>query len=62
MSASPTTDRRALLQEALEAVERMPGQARRGGARRSEPIAIVGIGCRIPGRSRDTRSLLGAAA
>jgi acyl transferase domain-containing protein/acyl carrier protein len=48
MSAGPP-DRRALLQEALEALERAQAKLDAVEHRRSEPIAIVGIGCRIPG-------------
>ncbi len=50
MSNTPEpTDRRALLKEALDAVERMQGKLDAAERRHSEPIAIVGIGCRIPG-------------
>jgi acyl transferase domain-containing protein/acyl carrier protein len=48
MSMAPP-DRRALLQEALETVERAQAKLDAVEQRRSEPIAIVGIGCRIPG-------------
>jgi acyl transferase domain-containing protein/acyl carrier protein len=50
MSSTPgPVDRRALLKEALDAVERMQAKLDAAERRHSEPIAIVGIGCRIPG-------------
>jgi myxalamid-type polyketide synthase MxaB len=49
----PTPDRRALLKEALEAVEQMQAKLDEVERRRTEPIAIVGLGCRVPGGGRD---------
>jgi myxalamid-type polyketide synthase MxaB len=50
MSHTPEPiDRRALLKEALDAVERMQEKLDATERRQSEPIAIVGIGCRLPG-------------
>ncbi len=42
-------DRRTLLLHALQAVEEMKGKLRAAEAAASEPIAIVGMGCRFPG-------------
>ena len=44
-----TPDRRALLREALRAVDEMQAKLDAAERRRNEPIAIVGIGCRFPG-------------
>ena len=50
MSGAPDpTDRRALLKEALAAVEQMQAQLDAERRRASEPIAIVGMACRFPG-------------
>jgi acyl transferase domain-containing protein len=50
MSATPPpSDRRALLREALEAVEQMQAKLDAERRRVSEPIAIVGMACRFPG-------------
>jgi acyl transferase domain-containing protein/acyl carrier protein len=50
MSATPPpSDRRALLREALEAVEQMQAKLDAERRRASEPIAIVGMACRFPG-------------
>ena len=42
-------DRRALLREALRAVDEMQAKLDAAERHRNEPIAIVGIGCRFPG-------------
>jgi acyl transferase domain-containing protein/acyl carrier protein len=52
-NATPTPDRRALLQQALAAVEDMQARLDRAERARTEPIAIVGIGCRFPGGAND---------
>ena len=44
-----TPDRRALLRDALRAVEEMQAKLQAVERARTEPIAIVGIGCRFPG-------------
>ena len=49
----PTPDRRALLKEALEAVEQMQAKLDEAERRRTEPIAIVAVSCRVPGGGRD---------
>ena len=50
MSGVPDpTDRRALLKEALAAVEQMQAQLEAERRRASEPIAIIGMACRFPG-------------
>ena len=49
MSTSRHPDRRALLREALRAVDEMQAKLDAAERRRDEPIAIVGIGCRFPG-------------
>ncbi len=45
----PGPDRRALLKEALEAVERLQARVDALESRRGEPIAIIGLACRFPG-------------
>ena len=47
MSASE--DRRALLRSAVEAVETLQARLAAAERARSEPIAIIGLGCRLPG-------------
>lgn len=50
MSGAPDpSDRRALLKEALAAVEQMQAKLDAERRRASEPIAIVGMACRFPG-------------
>jgi acyl transferase domain-containing protein len=50
MAETPQTpDRRALLKDALRAVEEMQAKLQAAERARTEPIAIVGIGCRFPG-------------
>ena len=44
-----TSDRRALLQNALQALDEMQAKLNRVERARTEPIAIVGMGCRFPG-------------
>jgi acyl transferase domain-containing protein/NAD(P)-dependent dehydrogenase (short-subunit alcohol dehydrogenase family)/acyl carrier protein len=46
---SQNPDRRGLLREALRAVDEMQARLRALERSRSEPIAIVGMGCRFPG-------------
>jgi acyl transferase domain-containing protein/acyl carrier protein len=45
----PGPDRRALLKEALETIERLQARVAALESQRAEPIAIVGLGCRFPG-------------
>ncbi len=50
MSIDPTqVDRRALLQNALAAVEKMQAKLDAVEQARHEPIAIIGMSCRFPG-------------
>ncbi|HET7695302.1 MAG TPA: type I polyketide synthase [Vicinamibacterales bacterium] len=50
MAETPQTpDRRALLKDALRAVEEMQAKLQAAERARTEPIAVVGIGCRFPG-------------
>jgi acyl transferase domain-containing protein/acyl carrier protein len=42
-------DRRALLKEALDAVERLQARVDALESQRAEPIAIIGLACRFPG-------------
>src|SRR3954467_10897339 len=49
INPAPPTDRKALLQEALTALEEMQGRLDRAERTSNEPIAIVGMGCRFPG-------------
>jgi acyl transferase domain-containing protein/acyl carrier protein len=49
MADSQTPDRRALLKDALRAVEEMQAKLQAVERARTEPIAVVGIGCRFPG-------------
>jgi hypothetical protein len=46
-------DRRALLRDALRAVEEMQAKVDAAERARHEPIAIVGMGCRFPGGAND---------
>ena len=46
---SPTPDRRELLRHALEALEKMQKKIEAFEQARREPIAVIGIGCRLPG-------------
>ena len=49
MADTPEQARRALLQNALQAVEQLKGKLDAIEHARTEPIAIVGLGCRFPG-------------
>ena len=46
---SPNADRRDLLKKALHALDEMQAKVRAIERSRTEPIAIVGMGCRFPG-------------
>ena len=46
---APAADRRALLQNALQALDEMQAKVNRMERAEREPIAIVGMSCRFPG-------------
>ena len=46
---APVADRRALLQNALQALDEMQAKVNRMERAGREPIAIVGMSCRFPG-------------
>ena len=48
-SGSDTNDRRAVLQNALAALEQMQERLDAAERTRTEPIAVVGMACRFPG-------------
>lgn len=48
---SKTTDYRALLRDALKAMDDMKSRLEAAEGSRREPVAVVGIGCRLPGGS-----------
>ena len=50
---TPAPDRRAVLQQALRAVEDAQARLAASDAAKREPIAIVGMGCRFPGGADD---------
>ncbi len=52
-TGAPTNDRRALLQNALQALEEMQARLDAVERARNEPIAIIGLGCRFPGGAND---------
>jgi acyl transferase domain-containing protein len=49
MTDTNATERRNVLMNALGAIERLQGELERLKAVRREPIAIIGLGCRLPG-------------
>ncbi len=50
---TPAPDRRGLLQNALHALEDLQARLDRVERARTEPIAVVGMGCRFPGGAND---------
>ena len=49
MSKSEPADRKALLKQALAALDDMQAKLEASERAQHEPIAIVGMGCRLPG-------------
>lgn len=49
VSQPPASDRRELLKNAFDAIEQLKGKVRSLEAAATEPIAIIGAGCRFPG-------------
>jgi acyl transferase domain-containing protein len=49
MAYTPPTDRKAILRDALRAVEEMQARLDAAERARSEPIAVIGLACRFPG-------------
>ena len=54
MSSRPVTgDRRGLLKDAIHRLDEMQAKLDEAEWAASEPIAIIGIGCRFPGGAHD---------
>lgn len=51
-SSAQSSDRREILQQALNALDKMKKKLDDVDTRRREPIAIIGMGCRLPGGIR----------
>ncbi|MEU1284231.1 type I polyketide synthase [Kitasatospora sp. NPDC005856] len=49
MTTTPNDDRRALLIQAMDTIERLQERVRAAEGALQEPIAVIGIGCRLPG-------------
>jgi acyl transferase domain-containing protein/acyl carrier protein len=49
-------DRKSVLQDALSAIERLQAKLAATESAAREPIAIVGLGCRLPGGAKDAAS------
>lgn len=48
-TSNPFTDSRSLMQQALSELDRLQARVKRFEQGRSQPVAIVGMGCRFPG-------------
>ena len=57
MNGDPTPPPLSPLKRALLAIDELQGQLAERDRQRREPIAIVGLGCRIPGGAHDAGSL-----
>ncbi|MEO8057472.1 MAG: SDR family NAD(P)-dependent oxidoreductase [Burkholderiales bacterium] len=55
-TANVAGERRSVLQNALGAIERLQARIDANEAARHEPIAIVGLGCRVPGGVVDAKT------
>ena len=49
MPGTQPSDRREVLRHALEALEKMQKKLEDSERTRREPIAVIGMGCRLPG-------------
>ena len=57
MSTQDVSNRKALLKEALAAIDAMQEKLDASERSRREPIAIIGLGCRYPGGVDDSDSM-----
>lgn len=57
MTAKPPQDYRALLKRSLVAIDELKARVAELEQAQSEPIAVIGLGCRMPGGVKDPESL-----